>query len=322
MKKGALKIFKLSLQIWLGLFALIVNAQQDSQYTQYMFNTMSVNPAYAGSRGMFSFTGMYRNQWLGLDGAPETQTLNFHTPVRNSKFGVGVSVINDKIGNGVNQETNFDIVASYTVETSYQGKLSFGLKAGANLLNIDFTKLNQYDDVEFTEDENIDNKISPNIGAGVYYHTDSWYVGLSVPNLIQTQHFQESANGNTSSSTYVAKDRINYYLIGGYVFDLNYMWQFKPTVLTKVVAGAPMQFDLSANFLYDETVTMGIGYRFDAAITAMLGFQLNRSLNVGLAYDREITELGGTQFNSGTMEFFLRFELFRNYRRITTPRFF
>ncbi|WP_456867704.1 PorP/SprF family type IX secretion system membrane protein [Galbibacter sp. BG1] len=298
-----------------------VYSQQDAQYTQYMYNTMSINPAYAGSRGMLSATALYRNQWLGLDGAPQTQTLNVHSPIRDSRLGVGLSIINDKLGEGVTQETFFDANISYTIQTSYQGNLSFGLKVGGSLLNIDFTKLNQYDDVELTGQNNIDNKFSPNIGAGIYYHADKYYVGLSVPNMLTTEYFDESNNSNSSTS-YVATSRIHYYLMGGYVFDLNYDWQFKPTVLTKYVSGAPLQVDVSANFMYNESVSFGVGYRLDAAVTAMIAFQLNESLAIGMAYDREVTALGGTQFNNGTMEIFLRYEFSRNYRRVIAPRFF
>lgn len=306
-----------------GLFFFTeVKGQQDSQYTQYMYNTMSVNPAYAGSRGLMSMTGLYRNQWLGLDGAPETQTLNVHSPLKRSKIGLGMSIINDKIGNGVNQQTQFDAVVSYTIQTSSEGKLSFGLKAGGSLMNIDFTKLNQYEDVEFTAADNIQNKFSPNVGAGVYYHTENYYLGLSAPNLLQTEHFSDSNNSNTDVSSYVAKERISYYFIGGYVWDVDYRWKFKPAILTKVVPGAPVAVDLSANFMYNDQLTAGIGYRLDAAITAMFGFQLSKTLAVGLAYDREITRLGGTAFNSGSFEFFLRYELIRNYSKVQTPRFF
>ncbi|MDG3583676.1 MULTISPECIES: PorP/SprF family type IX secretion system membrane protein [Galbibacter] len=315
-----MKHYKISLLLMVVLGVKSVFAQQDPQYTQYMYNTMSINPAYAGSRGMLSATALYRNQWLGLDGAPQTETLNVHSPIRESKVGVGLSIINDKLGEGVTQETFFDAAFSYTIQTSYQGNLSFGLKVGGSLLNVDFTRLNQYDDVELTGQNNIDNKFSPNIGAGIYYHTDNYYVGVSVPNMLTTKYFDESNNSNSSS--YVATSRIHYYVMGGYVFDLDYRWQFKPAVLTKVVSGAPLQVDLSANFLYDESLTFGVGYRWGAAVTGMLGFQLNEALAVGLAYDREVTELGGTQFNGGTVEVFLRYEFSRNYKRVTTPRFF
>ena len=141
-------------------------AQQDAQYTQYMFNTMSVNPAYAGSRGQLSITGLYRSQWVGLEGAPKTQTLNIQSPIRNSKLGYGVSIVNDEIGNGVVQETYFDAVISYTIDVSAEGKLSFGLKAGGNLLNLDFNQLRNFDS-EPVDSENIENRFSPNVGVGL-----------------------------------------------------------------------------------------------------------------------------------------------------------
>jgi len=144
----------------------IITAQQDAQYTQYMFNTMTVNPAYAGSRGQLSIAALYRSQWVGLNGAPKTQTLNLHSPIRNSKLGYGVSIVNDDIGDGVVQETSFDALVSYTIDVSLEGKLSFGLKAGGNLLNLDFQGLRNFDAEPLNED-NIENKFSPNVGVGV-----------------------------------------------------------------------------------------------------------------------------------------------------------
>ncbi|WP_415843895.1 type IX secretion system membrane protein PorP/SprF, partial [Zobellia nedashkovskayae] len=188
---------------FLSLFAglVSVSAQQDAQYTQYMYNTISVNPAYAGSRGVFSIAALHRSQWVGLDGAPTTQTLNFHTPV-SKRIGLGLSVVNDEIGNGTNQDTYVDAAFSYTVKTSDEGKLSFGLKAGGHLLNVDFSKLRNYG--AESNLPNIDNKFSPNIGAGVYYHTDHFYAGLSVPNFLQTEHFDDS---NTNASSFLAEER-------------------------------------------------------------------------------------------------------------------
>ena len=145
---------------------------------------MSVNPAYAGSRGQLSITGLYRSQWVGLDGAPKTQTLNIQSPIRNSKLGYGVSIVNDEIGNGVVQETYFDAVVSYTIDVSAEGKLSFGLKAGGNLLNLDFNQLRNFDS-EPVDSDNIENRFSPNVGVGLYYHSNAFYAGLSAPNLFK-----------------------------------------------------------------------------------------------------------------------------------------
>lgn len=295
-------------------------AQQDAQYTQYMFNTMSVNPAYAGSRGQLSIAALYRSQWIGLDGAPKTQTLNLHSPIRNSRLGYGVSIVNDNIGDGVVQQTYFDGVLSYTIDVSLDAKLSFGLKAGGNLLNLDFNGLRNFD-LEPTATDNIENRFSPNFGVGIYYHTDRFYAGLSAPNLLETKHFDNSA-GDANSVDFLSQERINFYMITGYVFDLNPNFKFKPALLTKVVGGAPLQIDLSASFLYNEKFSFGAAYRWDAAVSALVGFQISEQLMLGLAYDRETTALGGTQFNDGSFEVFLRFELLKSYQRFVSPRFF
>ena len=297
-----------------------VVAQQDAQYTQYMFNTMSVNPAYAGSRGQPSVGALYRSQWVGLEGAPKTQTLNIQSPIRNSKLGYGVSIVNDQIGDGVVQETYFDAVISYTIDVSAEGKLSFGLKAGGNLLNLDFNKLRNFDD-EPVSGDNIENRFSPNVGVGLYYHAERFYAGLSAPNLLQTEHFDNSQQ-QAGSVQFLSKERINFYLITGYVFDLNGNLKFKPALLTKVVGGAPLQVDMSANFMFNDKFTFGAAYRWDAAISAMAGFQISEQFMIGLAYDRETTDLGGTQFNDGSFEVLLRYELVKSFQRLVSPRFF
>ncbi|UOB16884.1 PorP/SprF family type IX secretion system membrane protein [Abyssalbus ytuae] len=308
------------------LFMLMIMAapvlsfsQQDAQYTQYMYNTMSVNPAYAGSRGALSISGLHRSQWVGLEGAPVTQTFNIHSPVGKS-VGLGFSVVNDKIGEGVNQDTYFDVLFSYTISTSEEGKLSFGVKGGGHLLDVDFSVLSQYVS-ELNAINNIDNKFSPNIGAGIYYHTNKFYLGFSVPNFLETEHFDASSNSNESAS-FIAEDRMNFYLISGYVFQLSDSWDAKPAVLAKWVDGSPFQLDLSANFWYNERLTLGGAYRLSAAWSFLAGFQVSDSFMVGLAYDREVTDLGNTSFNDGSFEIFLRFELFKNLDKIISPRFF
>ena len=297
------------------VFSVEIYGQQDAQYTQYMYNTISVNPAYAGSRGVFSIAGLHRSQWVGLEGAPRTQTLSLHTPIgKKGKVGLGFSLINDQLG--PTDETYFDIDFSYTIKTSELGKLSFGLKAGGHLLDVCYTCLNEYTSGDALLQSNIDNKFSPNVGVGIYYrNSEKWYVGLSAPNLLETKHFDES-------SLSVAKERINLYLIGGYVFDFSDSVKFKPAVLFKAVSGAPLQADLSANFLINEKVTLGAAYRWSAAFSGLVGLQLSDSFMIGFAYDRETTELGNTQFNDGSYEVFLRFELFNSRDKIISPRFF
>ncbi|ADV48613.1 putative membrane protein [Cellulophaga algicola DSM 14237] len=293
-----------------------LSAQQDAQYTQYMYNTISVNPAYAGSRGVLSIAALHRSQWVGLDGAPTTQTLNIHAPV-SRRIGLGLSIVNDEIGNGTNQDTYFDAAFSYTIPTSEEGKLSFGLKAGGHFLNIDFSKLRNYG--AESNLPNVDNKFSPNFGAGVYYHTDNFYTGLSVPNFLQTEHFDSAG---TNSSSFLAEERLNIYFITGYVFDLNPNLKFKPAGLLKAVKGAPLQVDISANFLINDKFSVGAAYRWDAAVSLLAGFQISEQLMLGLAYDKETTDLGATRFNDGSFEVFLRYEFLTRYKKVITPRFF
>ena len=292
-------------------------AQQDAQYTQYMYNTIAINPAYAGSRGHLSIAGLYRSQWVGLDGAPKTQTFNLHTPLGYRGVGLGVSAVNDQIG--PTSETYFDLDFSYTIQTSSTARLSFGIKGSVHLLDVRFSELNQ--DLanpggpDPTLQQDIRNRLSPNVGAGVYYHTERFYAGLSVPRMLETSHFDES-----SLST--AKEQLNLYFITGYVFDMNAFWKFKPALLTKVVQGAPLQLDLSANFMYNDKFIIGGAYRWDASVSAMAGFQVSPEFLIGIAYDREITELGRAVFNDGSFEVILRYDFIKVLDNLKSPRFF
>jgi type IX secretion system PorP/SprF family membrane protein len=296
------------------IFVLILTAsasfaQQDAQFTQYMYNTINVNPAYAGSRGVMSIFGLHRTQWVGLDGAPVTNALSFNTPINNSNIGIGLSAINDRIGPTVENTLSVDV--SYTVQTSETYKLSFGVKGTGNFFNLDASKLNPLVD----NDPSLVNynKFSPNVGAGVYLHSDKSYIGVSVPNFIQSNRYD-------SDNVAIFKERINYYLIAGHVFDLNPNIKFKPALLTKLVTGSPLQVDVSGNFMFYEKFVIGAAYRWDAAVSALAGFQITDGLYIGYGYDMETTKL--RKYNSGSHEVFLRFELFNNYNKIISPRFF
>lgn len=292
------------------LFAGIVSySQQDSQFTQYMYNTITVNPAYAGSRGAMSIFALHRTQWVGLDGAPVTNAVSINTPLNGSNLGLGVSVINDRIG--PTHENTISADLSYTVPTSETFKLSFGVKATANLFDLDGTKLTPkvYGDVSLESF----NKFTPNIGAGVYLHSDKAYLGLSVPNFIETNRYNDN-------DVAIAKEKITSYLIAGYVFDLNTSVKFKPALLTKMIKGAPLQADISGNFLFNDKFMLGASYRWSAALSAMAGFQISDALYIGYAYDHETTQL--KHYNSGSHEIFFRYELFKKNDKITTPRFF
>ncbi len=305
------------------IFAVIVlatcftgNAQQDPQYTQYMYNTQVVNPAYAGSRESLSIGALYRSQWVGLEGAPKTFTLSGHAPIGFSNVGLGMSIVRDEIGPSTETWANIDF--SYTIQTSEQGKLAFGLKTGASIVDIDYSKLTAFDPSELPE-SNIDNKVNFQIGAGVFYYTEKFYAGLSVPNFVESTHFDQASIENTSISA-LGKDRLHYFFITGYVFDLSENVKFKPALMTKMVTGSPLQIDGSANFLFYDKFTLGAAYRWSAAWSAMAGFQITDELFLGFGYDRETTDL--TKYNDGSFEVFLRFELFKRAERILSPRFF
>jgi len=293
-------------------FSIVANAQQDAQFTQYMYNTIEVNPAYAGSRGALSVFGLYRTQWVGLDGAPETSTFSVNTPLNNSDLGLGVSLVNDKIGPTTENTLSADL--SYTIPTSPDWKLSFGIKATANLFNLDINKLSMEDqnDQQF---QNLKNRITPNVGAGIYYHSDRAYIGLSVPNFIETDRYN-------SDDTAIFKDKINYYLIAGYVFNLDRLEyvKFKPALMAKMVEGAPLQVDVSGNFMFNDKFVLGLAYRWSASVSAMAGFQVSKGMYIGYGYDHETTQL--RKYNSGSHEIFLRFEFFNNYSKMISPRFF
>ncbi len=291
-------------------------AQQDAQYSQYMYNTISINPAYAGSKEMLSVSGLHRNQWLGVDGAPQTQTLSLNFPVGYVKeIGLGFSVVNDAIG--PSNETYINMDFSYPIRVSRDGVVRFGLKVVGQFLDVDFNELNPEDANDPSFLNNADYEFSPNIGAGVYYYTYNFYLGLSVPNILEGNFLNDRDN-----TLFIDSERAHFYVITGYVFDVNPDLKFKPAILTKAVAGSPLQVDLSANFMFHEKFIFGAAYRWSAAVSALAAFRVSDTLMLGMAYDMETTELGDRAFNGGSYEVLLRFELPKKSLRRLTPRFF
>ncbi|CAM1364708.1 conserved exported hypothetical protein [Tenacibaculum litopenaei] len=287
-------------------------AQQDPQFTQYMYNTMIVNPAYAGSRGHGVFTALARTQWVGFEGAPETQTLSYDTPLGVSGLGLGINVMNDKIG--PSHEIYFDANMSYAIETGYDGNLAFGLRLGGRVLNIDWSKGRLVDD-ETLFDNNINGRFLPTVGAGIYYYTPEWYLGISVPNFLRSEHYDQ----NLEAKTLTAVERMHFFMIAGYVFQLGEDVKLKPAALVKAVSGAPVSIDLSANVLFSDRYRAGLGWRWGDSISALLGIQVSNALMIGYAYD--LTTSNYNVINSGTHEVFVRYELVQEYK-YRSPRFF
>ncbi|WLD23720.1 type IX secretion system membrane protein PorP/SprF [Flavobacterium dauae] len=296
----------------LALVSFSAVAQQDPQYTHYMYNTTNINPAYAGSRGALSIFGLHRTQWAGLDGAPTTNAFSVNTPIADSKVGLGIGFVNDKLG--VMTENTISVDFSYTLDLNSRGsKLSFGLKGTANLLDVAYSELLIYNPTDVRFQNDISGQFTPNIGAGLYWHNEKSYIGFSVPNFLETTRYDDNLQSTMTQ-------RMSYYLMGGYVFELNPTLKFKPAVLLKATDGAPLQADVTANFLISNKFTIGAAYRWDAAVSGLVGYQITDGLFIGYSYDGETTKLAN--YNNGSHEIFLRFELFNKYRRVNSPRFF
>lgn len=307
-----LKLHKLTVLLVLGLLLASVHetqAQQDSQYTQYMYNTMSMNPGYSGSRESLSILAIYRDQWVGLDGSPRTLNFGMHTPIGIQGVGLGLGFTSDQIGPSTESIVSADF--SYTIDFENDTKLAFGIKGGYSLLDLDPNKLTIYDpnDYDLTQK----NFGSPIVGAGFYFYSDKWYLGLSTPNLLETEYYDDVQVSTATEKTHI-------YFIGGYVFTLNSNLKLKPAFLAKAVVGAPFSFDISANALLYDRVTFGLAYRLDAAVSVLAGFQVSDNVMIGYAYDYETTAL--SRYNSGSHEIFLRFELGTRLRSKVNPRFF
>ncbi len=303
------KIIILSILAFLSIHSFY--GQQDPQYTQYMYNMNVVNPAYAGSHESLNIGTLYRTQWVGLDGSPETYTLAVDAPIRKN-LGVGLSLIADKIGPV--KEQNLYVDVSYTINTSEQGKLAFGVKAGLTFFDALLSTLDLGDNIPddlFAEDIN---DVYPNFGAGVYYYTDKYYVGFSMPNMLNQLHVERT--GGVISS---AAEKMHWFLTAGYVFDLNKDLKLKPSVFLKGAQGAPLSIDVSANMLFYEKFEAGLSWRIDDAISAMANFRVSRSMRIGYAYDYTLTNLG--DFNSGSHEIMVLLNI-SNSRSGVSPRFF
>jgi len=300
-----MKKIKILLGILTLLSTTLVVGQQDTQYTQYMYNMNVLNPAYAGSKGITSLGLLGRTQWVGVEGAPQSLTLSLHSPVGN-QVGLGFSVIHDEIGPV--KEDNVYVDFSYTINTSDEGRLAFGLKGGVTFLDV--REL-------ITVDEDPLNvpihQTSPNFGAGVYYYTNKFYLGVSAPNFLETRHLEKDGGQESYAS-----EKMHYFITSGYVFDINEDLKLKPSTMIKATSGAPLSVDLSLNLLVENRFEFGLSHRFDDSLSGMVGFRVNEDFRIGYAYDHTLSTYG--QFNSGSHEVMLLFDF--NRRNIKSPRFF
>lgn len=291
------------------LLAFQMHGQQDPQYTQYMYNMNIVNPAYAGSRENLSFGLLYRNQWSNISGGPKTGTLFGHLPV-GQNMGVGLSVIADQIGPVT--ETNVYADVSYTLKFNGDHRLAFGVKAGATFHDIGLANLDVIDPGDPFFAENI-NETTPNIGAGLFYYTNKYYVALSVPNLLASVHLD--ANGNK-----IGSETQHYFFTGGYVFDLSANTELKPSFMVKSSFDAPTSFDANLNARFYKKFEIGASYRLDDSFSGLVNFAITPSLRIGYAYDSITSDI--KTYAPASHEIMLLFDLNFPKRVSRSPRYF
>ncbi len=291
--------------------ATSLKAQQDAMFTHYMYNTLWLNPAYAGTRDALTVTGIHRSQWVGFDGAPIDQTLTIHSPLFNGKMGIGLSLLNDKIGPTKSTLVALDL--SYQVRLNEKSKLSFGLKGIVNMYSnsLSSLKLDNQNDGSFSQNFS---KVLPNAGAGIYYYRERFYVGFSTPKL-----FENILNGGASSKSV---EQRHYFFIMGTVFNLSKDLKLKPTCFVKATQGAPLQGDVTANFIIKDKFTAGAMYRTGDAMGILLGYNFTDQFTVGYSFDWSMANTTG-KYNNGSHEIMLRYDLIsKSKAKIKSPRFF
>jgi len=292
-------------------------AQQDAQYTHYMYNTLAVNPGYAGSRNALTFTALHRSQWIDFPGAPVTQTFTIHTPMFDNRLGLGISFVNDKLGPV--KSTGATVDASYRLPLNDKSTLSFGIKAGAKNFRGEFSDIVVDDsgDNVFTVDEA--SALKPNFGIGIYYQRERFYAGLSSPGLLENSY--KSLSGNDIQTSFLDGARHFYYIMGG-VVDLRQDFKFKPTGLLKMTSGAPMILDVTGLLIIRERLELGLMYRTADSAGLLAGFNLNEQLHMGYSFDWSTTN-ATAKYNSGSHELMVRYDfIYKGRKKIKSPRYF
>lgn len=296
--------------IFLLLIGNQLSAQQEPMFTQYTFNPISVNPAYAGTRNALNINTLTRLQWVGLEGAPTTYSIAAHTPFNKKKVGLGLTLVSDEVGPVRN--TYFTLNYAYRVNLTEKIILSMGLKAGIASYKASISNLvvNEPDDPAFMND---DRSTNPNLGVGFYMYTDKYYLGFSAPKLFETTLDEENNQGNEM--------RRHYYIMGGYAFTINPDVVFKPTLLFKAVDGSPLSTDLTAQFLFKNKLWLGAMYRIGDAMGAFVDVKVTEQLTIGYGYDYSLNSLSG--FNNGTHEIVLSYDFYKfNGSKVKSPRYF
>ena len=294
-------ILKYCLFVFAILMSGVASAQQDPQFTHYMYNMSVINPGYAtDNTGVVNIGGLYRTQWVGAIGAPKTVSAFVHSPIAK-RIEAGISIVSDEIGDVV-KENNLYADIAYVIPVSTTNKISLGVKAGATFFDTNFNGFQYTDAAPDPAFANNISRVYPNVGAGVFFFGENYYVGASTPNLLKTKHLEKQDAIQT-----IGVEEVHYFLTAGYVFELNPQLKFKPAMMARGVKGAPMAFDVTGNMLINEKIEFGLGYRFDDSVSGLAAFNITPNLRVGYSYDYTLTNLGN--FNNGTHEIFVLFDL-------------
>jgi len=292
----------------IGVFG--AKAQQDPHFTQYFDNTLFVNPAYAGSKGVMNITGIHREQWVGFDGRPRSTTLSIHSPLNYESVGVGFTMVNDEAG-PVKQTMLYGDF-SYTLRfKDSDHKLAFGLKAGANIINVGTSTLLTTDPNDPKLLTNVTNRVNPNFGLGIYYHSSKLFAGFSIPKFVQ-----RSYDGLSSTSL----EKRHYYFIFGGVVPVNAQWKIRPSAQIKMTAGAPISMDISAAGIYQDKLWFGAMYRVASAFGVFAQYQITPQFKLGIASDFGTQQI--RNYNYGTFELLASYDFVFKKQGIRSPRYF
>lgn len=304
-----MKATKIKLAITFGMaLSFQLNAQQDPQFTQYFDNALFVNPAYAGSTRMLTATSIHREQWVGFEGRPSSTTISLHSPLTYESVGLGITAVRDVIG--PLSQTMFYGDFSYSLKLTDKSKLSFGLKAGLNVISSQTSMLQTTQSNDINLLTNVRSRINPNFGFGVYYHNPKFFVGLSTPKIIE-----QSIDGTDKN-----REKRHYFGIVGAVIPVSSNWKIRPTSQVKATIGAPVSIDLSVAGIYQDKVWLGSMYRLNAAFGVFAQYQISPSFRIGLASDFSTTQI--RKYNYGTYEFLLSYDFSFNKQGIRSPRYF
>lgn len=297
-----------------SLFPKKASAQYDYMFTQYMWNEIVINPAYTGTRDVISVVGMYRNQWVGMEGAPVTRNISANAPIYKQRIGLGVNYIKDEIG--INSTDYFSLSYSYRIPFQ-NSNLSFGLSTAFATLKEYYSRVTTTDpnDTQFQSDSPRANM--PNFGFGVYYYTDKYYVGLSIPRLMKNQI--ELKDG-FKVSNHFDYSYFHYFFTAGAIFPISEELKFQPSAMFKAVKAAPMELDLTAQMVIRDMFRVGLGWRSGDAISFLTTIHVTPQLRIGYSYDYTTSDLA--KYSRGTHEICFGYDFSLRAKKIISPRIF